>query len=106
MLVVVDLEANNIILYDSFAANHNHILQSINLFLQEKYRALNPAYSISFTLVHAQNLPRQQNYFDCGVYLLKFAQFIFQKRFFKFSDIDMPRYRQKIVLSIIQNKIL
>jgi sentrin-specific protease 1 len=106
MLVVVDLEANNIILYDSFAATHNHILQSINLFLQEKYRALNPAYSISFTLVHAQNLPRQQNYFDCGVYLLKFAQFIFQKRFFKFSDIDMPRYRQKIVLSIIQNKIL
>jgi sentrin-specific protease 1 len=106
MLIVVDLEVYKIILYDSFAGIHDDILKSINFFFVHKYKMLYPAHSLNFTLSHAQNLPRQHNSFDCGVYLLKFAQFILQNRFFNFTDDDMPRYRQKIVLSILQNKIL
>jgi len=82
MLIVVDLEAFKIVLYDSFGGIHDTILHSINLYFVQKYKMLYPAHSLSFTLSHAQNLPQQRNSFDFGVYLLKFAQFILQNRFF------------------------
>jgi Ulp1 family protease len=69
-------------------------------------------YSLTFSnfkiweLVYATDLPKQTNSYDCGMYVCKFAEFILKNRCFTFNDASMIRYRQKLLLSILRNKIL
>jgi len=107
LLVVVDLEVKSLVLYDSFSKTYNHILAKIHDYLRFMYQSLfNFDLPFNFQLIHASSLPLQRNYYDCGVYVCKFTEFICKKREFTFSDQDMNRYRRKIVLSILQNKVV
>ncbi len=106
LLVVVDLETYNLILYDSFSKTYNHILEKISDYLQFMYKILFQKDIFNLNLIHARSLPLQKNYYDCGVYICKFAEFICKQRDFTFSDIDMMRYRRKMILSILRNKVM
>jgi hypothetical protein len=107
ILVVIDIETSRLILYDSFSSNYNQILNQIALFLTHMYKFYyNTELSWNFEIIHARSLPRQKNSYDCGMYVCKFAEFIINKREFTFSDNDMPRYRRKMVLSILRRKII
>jgi hypothetical protein len=84
-----------------------HILEKIRDFLQFMYKSLFQCdFNLNLNLIHARSLPLQKNHYDCGVYVCKIAEFICKKRDFTFSDQDMIRYRRKIVLSVLRNKVL
>ncbi len=107
ILVVVDIEVSSIVLYDSFSRNYDHILDKIHLYLLHMYKFYyNCELAWKFQIIHARSLPLQNNSFDCGMYVCKFAEFIISQRDFSFGDTDMPRYRRKIVLSILRGKII
>jgi len=107
ILVVLDTEVCRLVLYDSLSRSYNHILEKLQLFFLNMYKIYyltEP--SFTFFTTHASLLPLQKNSYDCGVYICKFAEFICKKRDFTFCDNDMLRYRRKIVLSILRNKVL
>ena len=107
ILVVVDIETSRLVLYDSFSRKYNHILEKISSFLSHMYKFYyNSELSWNFHLIHSRSFPIQRNSFDCGMYVCKFAEFLIYKRAFTFDDSSMPRYRRKMVLSILRRKIV
>jgi hypothetical protein len=99
---------NNTFIRPPIVTEHNHhILEKISSFLSHMYKFYyNSELSWNFHLIHARSFPIQRNSFDCGMYVCKFAEFLIYKRAFTFDDSSMPRYRRKMVLSILRRKIV
>jgi len=103
--VVVDIQLHRIILYDSFGRKYPNIFCNVSKYFYYKYSLTFSNFKI-WELVYATDLPKQTNSYDCGMYVCKFAEFILKNRCFTFNDASMIRYRQKLLLSILRNKIL
>ena len=62
--------------------------------------------SDNWTFSHADNLPEQENDYDCGVFILKFAQCLARGEPFNFSEEDMNFFRRRYVWEIVRNNLM
>jgi Ulp1 family protease len=55
---------------------------------------------------HNQNkdIPLQNNYIDCGVFCLIYAEHIAQNKMMDFSAYHIPHYRYKIAADLLEGK--
>lgn len=52
-----------------------------------------------------QNIPRQPNFYDCGVFSLKYADYLSQGLPLGFTAEHMPYFRRRMVLEILDQRI-
>ena len=53
-----------------------------------------------------KDIPEQLNGCDCGVFMLKYAEYMSREAEFSFTQHHMPYFRQQIVYEIISKKLL
>ena len=70
--------------------------------MQEEHRAKkNSELKIEeWTLRHAQNIPRQNNSSDCGMFVIKYCQYFSESHKMDFNPKDMNYYRQRLIYEI------
>ena len=51
-------------------------------------------------------IPRQQNFYDCGVFALMFMSHLAVNKPFGFTQADMPNMRKRIAHEIVNDKLL
>lgn len=56
--------------------------------------------------MYFQDRPRQKNGFDCGMFLILFAEHIARESTFGFTQINLPYFRYLLSYEIITQKIL
>jgi sentrin-specific protease 1 len=54
--------------------------------------------------VTLRDIPQQENGFDCGVFMLKFADFLSLNRKPTFSQTNMKYFRRKLAFDILNKK--
>uniref|UniRef100_A0A0N5CES1 ULP_PROTEASE domain-containing protein n=1 Tax=Strongyloides papillosus TaxID=174720 RepID=A0A0N5CES1_STREA len=59
-----------------------------------------------WTAIHAQDVPEQQNGYDCGVFSCMFAEYTSRERDFEFTQNDMPLFRQQMKYEIIKKDLV
>lgn len=53
-----------------------------------------------------QDIPQQMNGSDCGMFSCMFAEYISRNVPISFSQNDMPYFRRKMVLEIVEGRLL
>ncbi|CAG8624322.1 1274_t:CDS:2, partial [Ambispora gerdemannii] len=111
VLAVIDLKTKKIILYDSMACLNSIDRQKVgeNLFrFVQEHRKASGLFnnSLEWDIVNlAPNTPQQPNHFDCGVYVILFADYLSAQRVFDFHNVSMETYRQRIRYEIVTQKL-
>jgi len=53
-----------------------------------------------------QDIPHQLNGSDCGVFSCKFADFVSRDKFVDFTQENMPYFRRRMVVEIVQKALI
>ena len=61
---------------------------------------------MNWTLSHADNIPVQQNHYDCGLFILKYAQCLARNEPFGFSQDDMDYFRRRMVIELVRENVM
>ena len=59
-----------------------------------------------WTLDFAQERPRQKNNRDCGVFVVKIAEYLARGAKLNFSQKDIPAFRKQMLVEITSKKLL
>ena len=110
---VIDLRAKRLTFYDSM--HHSDVLNALtNLrrWLSDEHQAKKgePLDLSDWEMVerpheHGEAVPSQLNGVDCGVFMLKMAEYQARDAKMTFSQDDMPFFRRRIVADILNGKI-
>ena len=110
---VIDLRAKRLTFYDSM--HHSDVLNALtNLkrWLSDEHQAKKgePLDLSDWEVVerpheHGEAVPSQLNGVDCGVFMLKMAEYQARDAKMTFSQDDMPFFRRRIVADILNGKI-
>lgn len=107
-LVTIDMEKKKIQYYDSLprSSGGSRIMEKIRDYLQfwcekEKKPDLN---FLRFELEVVKNLPKQNNEYDCGVFILRYGFCISRNAEINFSQNDIPTYRKEIEMELREGK--
>ena len=60
----------------------------------------------SFKVVHVESIPQQDNNSDCGMFLLKYMDYLSRGENLTFSCNDMPYYRRRMVYELLHHEIM
>lgn len=108
-LAVVDMDAKQIHYYDSMNKGGHIYMNSLLMWLKDKAEKSNSgnAYDMSeWKCLDEENIPQQINGFDCGMFLISYCDFLSDNLpLSSFSQEDMPDFRLKTVLKILNNKL-
>ena len=105
---VIDIPQKRIQFYDSMAGSGTHILSALFQYLQDEYQ--NKKHSPmphlhEWKLIPgndpSQQIPQQQNGYDCGVFTCMFADFISRDVPLLFTQKHINECRKRIALSIL-----
>ena len=59
-----------------------------------------------FKLQNVKDIPRQMNGSDCGMFTLKYAEYLSRNVGITFTQEDMPYFRRRMVYEIVNNKVI
>ena len=113
LLISADLKKKSITLIDNFYAQKPNefgkkSLENIRNYLTSKAKSLNEydfSDPSSWSLIVEKNIPRQTNYFDCGIYLMYNAFLITHNMGLNtFTQSDMKQIRKQLVVDIVLNR--
>ena len=97
-LCLVDMENSLIVVYDSLGKRHFRFLGMLIKYLEPK---LGLRFNIKFP-----KLIKQKNFDDCGVYLLKYAEYILLgKNPIDIQQKELDFYREEIYSTLKNNKV-
>lgn len=95
-------------LYDSLhridTNSDEYIFQKLLNFLKE--HSNNMLDISSWTTHRVHDIPKQQNNFDCGVFICVYAEHASRDSRFDFSQVHMPYFRKKILLEICTGELI
>ena len=93
--------------YDSLGGNNATCLQYLRQYVvDEALKYSGVQFDVSTWEDYTpRDIPRQQNGCDCGVFALKFADYLSEDAPMDFSQADMPYFRNRICLEIAQGKL-
>ena len=55
--------------------------------------------------INAKNIPLQENDDDCGLYILKYAQYLMNNSDFKFTNREIPYFRKRLLYAIEEKSV-
>lgn len=55
--------------------------------------------------VDVKNIPLQENNDDCGLYILKYAQYLMNNSDFKFTCKEIPYFRKRLLYELYLQKL-
>lgn len=107
-LAVIDLKKKGVYFYDSMGSDKNDILKKLLEYLkQESMDKKKTEFDTSgFKLENVKEIPRQMNGSDCGMFTLKYAEYLSRNASITFTQEDMPYFRRRIVYEIVNNKVI
>ncbi|PRD32466.1 UNVERIFIED_CONTAM: Senp1 [Trichonephila clavipes] len=106
-LCVVDNRVKTIRYYDSMHGTDEDCLRTILNFLVaemkgKKNQILNPD---SYTLEIVKDIPQQMNGSDCGMFSLKYAEYLSRDAPITFTQEHMQYFRRRMVVEIVEKKL-
>lgn len=108
-LYIMDMCKHTITYYDSLGASDNGDLNRLLNYLKDECFARKGGFEMEiehWKLTDADNIPRQNTTFDCGVFVCLYAHFYTMRQEFNFNQNDIEFHRKKMVSDIIGGKIL
>ncbi|XP_075678451.1 uncharacterized protein LOC113797765 [Dermatophagoides pteronyssinus] len=108
-LAVVDNEQHSIEYYDSLGNEFRYCIDLIFNFLQnESIKKKNTELDIEKWRLQYKipNIPKQQNYYDCGVFVCKYAEYISRRASLTFTQKHIPAFRKLMMYEIIHQKLI
>lgn len=107
-MAIINFNEKSICYYDSMGNQNIPLLNALENYIKEESldKKKLPFDFTGWKKECVQNVPRQQNGNDCGVFSCMFAEFITRNRPIIFSQSHMRYFRQKMVLEIATGKLL
>ena len=99
VLAVVDLAARAIRFYDSLLGNDRGLVGDLKRWVRDEYKNKREedVDASDWTVETPKDIPRQMNGCDCGVFMLKYADFIAVGAPLGFDQSDMGYFRKRII---------
>jgi sentrin-specific protease 1 len=92
---------------DKDAVIHREKIHIFSQFLREEHqRKYNATIPGKFEVKQVEGIPKQNNGFDCGVFVCQYAEHISRGAAFTFSQADMPRFRVQMTYEITVRRLL
>ena len=107
-LVIIDLQTQTISMYDSLGKDRDDILKLFPKYLESEHldKKKSPFDASAFQLVNVKDIPLQQNGWDCGMFLMKYAEYLSRNAKLTFTQKDMPYFRKRMVYEILNNVVI
>lgn len=107
-LGVINIKLKRFEYYDSLGLTNPRCIQNLKKYINEEHTAKKGS-PIDLSTWGEHNIgsknPQQKNYYDCGVFMLKFAEFVSNDQRLTFSQDHMPFFRKQLVLQICNGKL-
>jgi sentrin-specific protease 1 len=100
-LVVVDIPNCKISYYDSNGGDNDNCLDTIEQFLKDAHWATKQMDLPKFQKENKNDIPRQTNAYDCGVFVCQFADFIARNDKAGFTQENIAFLRLQMICEII-----
>lgn len=97
VLVLVDIAAECVLYYDSLGGYKQRVVDVLRGWCREHMGCVDADWWLSIR-AHA---PRQENTWDCGVFVLAMAERLMAAEPFEFTQGDMPNMRRRIARAIL-----
>ena len=107
-LAVIDLKKKGVYFYDSMGSDKTDILKKLLEYLKQEHmdKKKSEFDTSGFKLQNVKDIPRQMNGSDCGMFTLKYAEYLSRNASITFTQEDMPYFRRRIVYEIVNNKVI
>ncbi|KAH7727498.1 Ulp1 protease [Aphelenchoides avenae] len=106
-LAVINFKTKRLEYYDSMLGYGLQYLQMLRDYLaQEHQDKKGSPMNIDFTLDSRQDIPRQMNGSDCGMFTCKFAEYASREAEINFDQRHMPYFRKRMVWEICQKELM
>uniref|UniRef100_A0A336MTG5 CSON007014 protein n=1 Tax=Culicoides sonorensis TaxID=179676 RepID=A0A336MTG5_CULSO len=106
-----------ILIFDSLGMDRPHVIKNLRLFLSQRCKAMDTRFELlNFDKNNMPGcyvkVPFQQNYYDCGIYLLQYVENFFSnpikdyrlpiKNLTKWFDLDVILHKRKFLRDLIE----
>ncbi|PIC39371.1 hypothetical protein B9Z55_011081 [Caenorhabditis nigoni] len=107
-MAVVDIPEKKIEFYDSLYDGNTQVLPALKSYLaSESMDKKKQAFDFSgWTIRQMEDIPRQQNGSDCGVFSCQFGEWASRRTLPRFTQKNMPYYRKRMAYEIVSQKLL
>ena len=107
-LSVIDLKKKGVYFYDSMGSDKDDILKVLLKYLEQEHmdKKKAPFDTSDFTRENVKDIPRQMNGSDCGMFTLKYAEYLSRNASITFTQEDMPYFRRRMVYEIVKNNVI
>lgn len=107
-VAIVDFRSKTLKYYDSMGSSNDKCLKSLHNYIQQEHLDKKKTkYDMSgWEMKNVQNIPQQMNGSDCGMFSCTFAEFLTRDAKITFSQEDMPYLRKKMVVEILEGRLL
>lgn len=107
-LIYVNLKKHSICYYDSLGGSNFKSLKLVlkYLMLEHLDKKKTEFFPSGWLLKIAKKCPKQRNLWDCGVFVCMFAEHLARNAPLKFSQKDMPKFRQQMKFEIERKKLI
>lgn len=107
-MAIIHMRDRSIKYYDSMGTPNPKILTALEAYLREESmdKRQRPFDTSGFHIESVKDVPQQNNGSDCGVFSCMFAEFICRDREITFSQQNMDYFRHKMILEIVQGRLL
>ena len=107
-LAIINLKKKGVYFYDSMGSDKNDILKALLQYLQSEHQNKKKSDfdTSDFTLENVKEIPKQMNGSDCGMFTLKYAEYLSRNASITFTQEDMPYFRRRMVYEIVNNRVI
>ena len=108
-LAVINLKEKTVKFFDSLPGHYKKkYLEVLRKYIEQEHmdKKKTPFDTSDFELENVKDIPRQMNGSDCGMFTLKYSEYLSRNASITFTQEDMPYYRQRMVYEIVNNKII
>lgn len=107
-LAVIDFRDRTIRYYDSMGGRNDECLKALGKYLREesKDKKKKELDLTDWTYETVKDIPQQMNGSDCGMFALKYAEYITRDAKITFDQMHMPYFRRRMVYEILTQKLL
>lgn len=107
-MAVIDMPQKKLEFYDSLYDGNTQVLPALQDYIASESldKKKTPFDFAGWTIQQMEDIPRQQNGSDCGVFSCQFGEWASRRTAPRFTQKNMPYYRKRMVYEILSNKLL
>lgn len=107
-MAVIDMVEQKIEFYDSLYDGNTAVLPALRTYIEnESQDKKKTKFDFAgWTIRQMEDIPRQKNGSDCGVFSCQFGEWASRRTTPRFTQKNMPYYRKRMVYEIVSKKLL